>query len=264
MKFVWRFSAVALILAALLAAGAVSSPGSRAGTNVIVGNPVKGVNFECGDYTAAPPSGTRIYSNADDDTITSEMGTAASGAGASWTRIFVDWANAETASQQVSSSYMSALDYCVSDAEANGMKVLFTLYHVPQWASGTTDQRVAPSDCLSAGASCSSISWFMNYLTTHYEHYGAGNIAFEIWNEPNNPSSYWSSGEQDYYYFLKAAYGAVKAANASVTVAVGQPAVQLSLRDLHEYLPGSEAEQRTGMRRSALAWKSLVAARSHK
>src|SRR3954447_1621622 len=59
--------------------------------------------------------------------------------GVSWTRITLNWHDAEPSKGSYSSSYLGSVDRAVQLARQNGVSVLMNAYGSPQWASGTND-----------------------------------------------------------------------------------------------------------------------------
>ncbi|MBJ7289646.1 cellulase family glycosylhydrolase [Williamsia sp.] len=125
-------------------------------------------------------------------------------------RIVVPWALVETAD----GSYdWTAIDNMVNAATARGMGVMGVVTTTPAWAKQPfTSPYQPPSNPLDYG----------NFMSTLASRYAGKVSAYEVWNEPNagfafapipDPAAYTS--------LLKAAYGAIKAADPQATVIGG-------------------------------------------
>jgi hypothetical protein len=153
---------------------------------------------------------------------------AADAAGAGIVRVDVGWASLEPdAKGQYSSWYLNRIDAVVNQAHARGLKVLFTFWETPCWASTAPDslkqscagawwdrgvQRYAPSHA----------SDYADALAFLAKRYGSRVAAWEIWNEPNS-ADYLKAADpvSAYADLVKAAYGPAKAASPSSTIVAG-------------------------------------------
>jgi hypothetical protein len=152
----------------------------------------------------------------------------AKAAGAGMVRVDTGWAGIEPNTKgSYSAWYLSRMDNVVDKAEARGLKVLFTLWETPCWASSAPDdlkqgcvgewwkrgvQRYPPGQS----------SDYADALSFVVERYGDRVAAWEIWNEPN--SSYFfkaADKAQSYADLVKAAYPAAKVADPGSTIIAG-------------------------------------------
>jgi polysaccharide biosynthesis protein PslG len=143
-------------------------------------------------------------------TLGRDLGADA-GAGARWVRVDINWAQIQSGG--ASSFQWGAIDAVVRGAQARGMSVLGGIIYTPSWArpAGT------PSTW---GPSPGAFAAFAAAAVGHYAALGVH--AYEVWNEPNTPSS-WQPAPSPAAYtaLLKAAYGAIKGADPSATVVTG-------------------------------------------
>jgi hypothetical protein len=141
----------------------------------------------------------------------------------------VPWAAFEpSASGQVDPAVQTYTDRLVADAAADGIRVIMTVDRTPCWASS------APASLLAGcrpGQRSGAHAWpprdpadyaaFVAYLA---HRYGNRLAAIEVWNEPDKSNEAYFAGPnkpQRYAALLRAAYPAVKAANAGVAVLAG-------------------------------------------
>jgi hypothetical protein len=144
-------------------------------------------------------------------------------------RIDVPWSVLEPRGPgQIEPSAQAFLDRLVGDAAAGGMRVIVTADNTPCWASS------APSSLLrkcAPGGSSRADAWpptdpsayasFVAYLAARY---GTRLAAIEVWNEPDQANEDYFAGPekpQRYAAILRAAYPAIKQANAGVPVLAG-------------------------------------------
>jgi hypothetical protein len=135
---------------------------------------------------------------------------AITGAGFTWTKQQVRWADQEPSNGNIS---WGGIDGAVNAANAAGISMLFSIAAAPSWAAVPgTDYPKNPSD----------FAAFVSAMATHFK----GRVAaYEIWNEENfarevgpgniNPGAY--------VELLKAAYPAIKAADPNAIVLSGAP-----------------------------------------
>ena len=152
----------------------------------------------------------------------------AKGAGAGLVRVDVGWASMEKDGKgRYDAWYLSKVDAVVDKAEARGLKVLFTFWETPCWASEAPDdvkqgcagqwwgrdvQRYPPVNPADYG----------DALAYMVRRYGSRVAAWEIWNEPN--LDYFFITPQpvaEYAQLVKAGYRAAKAADPSATIVAG-------------------------------------------
>jgi hypothetical protein len=149
--------------------------------------------------------------------------------GASWHRMVLPWYYVEKARKgSYSGMYLNMYDQAIAKADAQGAKVVVTVYTAPNWASGTSNLESPPLNP-------ADYADFMSFVANRYR----GKVdAWEIWNEQNT-ARFWSTGPDaaQYARLLKAAYPAVKAADPNATVLYGGT----YLNDW-EFLEGAYAE----------------------
>jgi LysM repeat protein len=129
--------------------------------------------------------------------------------GMHWAKVRVSWRAVEAVR---GAPDFAALDEIVSALESRKLSILLTISDAPDWARSNTVENGPPDNF-------ADFATFMNTLAGRY----AGRVrAYEIWNEPNlrrewnNPLHPISAAA--YADLLRAAYGAVKAADANATV----------------------------------------------
>jgi hypothetical protein len=149
-------------------------------------------------------------------------------AGAGMVRVDVGWASIEKDGKgRYDAWYLSKVDAVVEKAEARGLRVLFTFWETPCWASEAPDgvkqgcagqwwdrdvQRYPPANPADYG----------DALAYMVRRYGSRVAAWEIWNEPN--LDYFFITPQpvaEYAEIVKAGYRAAKAADPSATIVAG-------------------------------------------
>ncbi len=111
-------------------------------------------------------------------------------------RATLGWLNYEQTNGVYDQAALATLDTYVADAEARGMTWLLGVARPPCWASadpgkncstGSFNQWYRPSSAVEYGQ-------FVAFLAQRYQG-RAGVLAFEIWNEPNNPA-FWGGVSQ--------------------------------------------------------------------
>lgn len=144
-------------------------------------------------------------------------------------RVGVPWSALEpTGPGQIEQRALGFADRMVSDAAADGIRVIMLVDSTPCWASS------APASLLrkcTPGASSNANAWpprnpadyaaFVAYLA---QRYGTRLAAIEIWNEPDQANQLYFAGPnkpQRYAAILQAAYPAIKQANPNVPVLAG-------------------------------------------
>lgn len=148
--------------------------------------------------------------------------------GAGMIRVDVGWSTLEANGKgQYSSWYLNKIDSVVNEAEARGLKLLFTFTSTPCWASSAPDS--LKQDC--AGSwwdrgvqdyAPKNPSDYADALAFLAHRYRGRIAAWEIWNEPNLESFFKAPDQASAYVALaKAAYPAVKAADPGATVLAG-------------------------------------------
>ncbi len=142
-------------------------------------------------------------------------------------RTEVPWAAFEPTRGHIDPSVQAYTDRLVADAAAAGIGVIMVVDSTPCWTSS------APSALLAAcgpGASAAN-AWppvdqgayaaFVAYLA---HRYGPHLAAIEVWNEPDQSNEAYFAGPEKatrYAALLRAAYPAIKAADASLPVLAG-------------------------------------------
>lgn len=142
-------------------------------------------------------------------------------AGANVIRVIANWA---TIQPRVSSYRFNWLDDTVWQAQQRGMRVLLTIWGTPPWASRTHKPNAAPNP--------KTLGKFCGVLATRYNgRTGRPPVTlFSIWNEPNLAqflSPQYNSKGRDlaphlYAGMVRSCYGAIKKANPTAVVAVGE------------------------------------------
>ncbi|MCW5857120.1 MAG: cellulase family glycosylhydrolase [Caldilineales bacterium] len=146
---------------------------------------------------------------------------------ASWVRIAINWATAETSPGVYN---WNAADRKIQDAKAEGFDVVLAVMHNPTWAA---DYECGP-------IKAEHLSTFANFMAAVVQRYGSApyNIRyFELGNEPDNgdainqawvggcwgigPNPAPGAGGAAYADMLKRVYPAMKTANSNALVAIG-------------------------------------------
>ena len=196
-----RLSVAVLLgaLAALLAAILPTAPAAAATTN-----PVFGVQFHgtWGNYTDA--SRAMVL-----DTLKAN--------GVQTVRIDVSWRMLEPDKSGTYSTWgLNQVDKAIRMAADRGLTPMVTLWMAPQWANGSTDERV-PVTSTTGLRGLTSIS---QRLAARY----AGVVsAWEFWNEPNDTNFMRGADPKVYARMLQAAYKGFKAGHPATPVIFGGP-----------------------------------------
>jgi hypothetical protein len=139
--------------------------------------------------------------------------TAASEAGAGYTRIILRWDLIQPASG-VDWKPSNVPDPFIEGELAAGREVVAMLVGTPAWATadGSNDPRAVPN-----------MSYWENFVRRIVQQYQGRIRHWIIWNEPdvwdmNHPGSTWLGTEQDYYHLLRTAYLAIKDVDATMQV----------------------------------------------
>ncbi|MGD0981968.1 MAG: cellulase family glycosylhydrolase, partial [Solirubrobacteraceae bacterium] len=127
-----------------------------------------------------------------------------------WVRVFLNWDQIEPAPGSYTTSQIAAYKAFFAALPA-GTKVDVDVVGSPPWANGGSANIATPP------VNDQSFAGFMNYLANAF---GTSVTAYEIWNEPDDPS-WWTGSATQYASLLKAAYSAVKAADPSAIVILG-------------------------------------------
>jgi Cellulase (glycosyl hydrolase family 5) len=129
---------------------------------------------------------------------------------------------------QMDPATLAVVDRLVSDAAAEGIKVIVTVDSTPCWASS------APASILSRctpGAPGPANAWpprdaatYATFVAFLAQRYGTRLAAIEVWNEPDQSNEAYLAGPekpQHYATILRAAYPAIKQANPGIPVLAG-------------------------------------------
>jgi polysaccharide biosynthesis protein PslG len=129
---------------------------------------------------------------------------------------------------QVDASALAFTDRLVADAAAAGIRPIFTLDSTPCWAASAPVallRRCVPGKLSAANAwppvDPASYAAVAGYLARRY---GSRLAAIEIWNEPDQSNQLYFAGPnkvQRYAAIVRAAYTAIKQADAAVPVLAG-------------------------------------------
>ena len=138
----------------------------------------------------------------------------ASAVGATWVRTFVRWDDTEPAGPgRWNPANVQAMDDLLSLTQPRGIKVLAVVVGAPQWANGSTDHYVPPTNPAD----------FAHFIGSYAARYKGRIAAWEVWNEPDAPEFWHGSPPSPAAYaaLLKPAYAAVKDADPSALVYAG-------------------------------------------
>lgn len=136
--------------------------------------------------------------------------------GAKTVRLFATWPALEpTKGAYPRGSWLSPiLDAAIKQLNAAGVRPIFNLTNAPQWANGSTDERVPPAD----------VGDYARLFGEFVAHTSAvGDVAgYEVWNEPDEVH-FWHPAPDagKYAAMLKASYAAAKKADPAATVIAG-------------------------------------------
>ena len=138
----------------------------------------------------------------------------ASAVGATWVRTFVRWDDTEPAGPgRWNPANVQAMDDLLSLAQPRGIKVLAVVVGAPQWANGSTDHYVPPTNPAD----------FAHFIGSYAARYKGRIAAWEVWNEPD-AAEFWHGSPPSpaaYAALLKPAYAAVKDADPGALVYAG-------------------------------------------
>ncbi len=127
--------------------------------------------------------------------------------GMTWVRQGVTWKVLEATKGSID---YSGLDVTVDALNANGLKVLMSVYSAPDWARTTNAESGPPTDF-------NDYAKFVGDLAAHYK----GRVqAYEIWNEPNIRRE-WAGrplSAASYVELLRLAYTAIKQVDPAALV----------------------------------------------
>ena len=98
----------------------------------------------------------------------------------------VSWAVVETARGTYT---WTALDAAVNACKARGQQILYTFGNVPAWANG------GGTNCSPAGSQCNpptNFSDLYNFVTAVVSRYNGDGIIYNVWNEVDLSTNWWS------------------------------------------------------------------------
>jgi uncharacterized repeat protein (TIGR01451 family) len=151
----------------------------------------------------------------------------------------VKWSDVEQCnggSDPTNSCYVwSDLDTWVSQAQASGQDIMYTIYATPSWASSKpTDTSCSrgtsfpPGSCdppadmdavLGSGLGDGTNTYFRDFLNAMMSHLGAGKIKYwEVWDEPNVARA-WKGTNAQLVRFAKDTYTIIKAQDSNALIA---------------------------------------------
>ena len=138
-------------------------------------------------------------------------------AGVETVRIDVSWAMLEPDGPgQMSQWGVDQVDSAIRLAVDHGLSPLVTFWMAPEWANGSTDERVPPT----SPEGLAGLRSITERLAAEY----AGVVdAWEVWNEPNSDDFMRGADPQAYAELLAASYAGYKAGNPNSQVVFGGP-----------------------------------------
>src|SRR3954452_9952530 len=135
--------------------------------------------------------------------------TSAAGARVGWVRLFVGWSLGEPSKGSFDRGYFDTLRREVAAFRARGIRTDMVVSETPPWAAGRRGAGLAPP------GDANDYGRFVAELARAVPDVGA----IEVWNEADE-AGFWRGAPDPagYAALLRAAYPAIKAANAGVTV----------------------------------------------
>lgn len=148
-------------------------------------------------------------------------------------RVPLSWEGFEPAEGNYNFEYS---DLTIIPLVQNGFKPLLICNDPPAWASDSVNLE---NEHISSRIPRDSGEYadFVSRLAGRYKDF---EVAYEIWNEPDNPP-YWGnvqSTPEDYMNLLKSAYVAIKEVDPSATVVAGAVLIQFFNKPDYSYLEG--------------------------
>ena len=136
---------------------------------------------------------------------------ATQGIGARWSRIHVQWREAEPQAGMLNEWWIAEYEEAIDRSLAAGQRVVVMIYNAPAWASGSADRNTPRR--------ASDFASFAQRLAARFRGKVAG---YEVWNEQNY-ERFWSGGPdpEEYTRLLRAAYPAIKSADPAAKVVFG-------------------------------------------
>lgn len=121
-------------------------------------------------------------------------------AGIRWVRIDMSWRTLFPQPDHVNSRFAGDLDFALSRATQDGMRVLAVLLDTPEWAARDGSSGASPPR---------NPALFGDYARWIAANLGDRVDAYEIWNEPDS-TGFFTGNVDDYAALLEAAYGQIK------------------------------------------------------
>jgi hypothetical protein len=197
---------------------------------------------------AAAPAGAHVVEKGlwDDtfvgaDPVTQEaiLTEIADGLGAKTVRLMAYWSDLEPQEGLYDTTRLSRLSQAVTAAQAHGLKVIITFYHVPEWASDRTFWTDPPGSSFDVGAyypfyipRLDTMGRWQAFVTRVAKLLKGEVFAYECWNEPNL-RWFWYPQQWDgdqyfgvdrYYEMLRRVRAAVDGADPAALVLAGNTA----------------------------------------
>lgn len=130
-----------------------------------------------------------------------------------WVRVAISWCSIQSSGPTTYN--WTAYDKVVNAAKAHGLYVLAQIGCTPSWANGGQAWDYPPNS-----ANMGAWANFTAQVVKHYSPLGVKD--YEIWNEPNNTYFFMPApNAATYVTMLKAAYTAIKQADANAIVVTG-------------------------------------------
>jgi hypothetical protein len=143
-------------------------------------------------------------------------------------RTEVPWSVLEPVQGQIEANAQAFADRLVSDAAADGIRVIMVVDDTPCWASSAPIAALASCNPY-AGSEAnawppSNPQTYASFVAYLARRYGSDLAAIEVWNEPDQSNEDYFAGPdkaERYVAVLRAAYPAIKAADPNVAVLGG-------------------------------------------
>jgi polysaccharide biosynthesis protein PslG len=133
-------------------------------------------------------------------------------AGVTWVRIDVGWSMLESNKGVFDPWAIKLVDRVFRMATDRGLKILGTFWRSPQWATGSTNRNVFPTNLADYAKAIERAARMWRTVD-----------AWEVWNEPNAVEFADPPDAVKYAELLKVAYPAVKRGNPKALVVGGGP-----------------------------------------
>lgn len=145
----------------------------------------------------------------------SEVLDTLSANGADTVRIDVSWAMLQPHGPGPFDPWGAAqVDAAITGAADRGLKPLVTLWLAPRWATGSSDDRVAPSTPRALRA-------WREFTRQIAQRYSGVVAAWEVWNEPNSGDFMRGASPRTYAQVLRFAYAGLKQGSPRTPVVFG-------------------------------------------